>query len=93
MQEHDIYVLSSNAYEGWGAVVSEALEEGMKVLGTHEAGSTATILPKAQLFHAGDLRRLMKALTAENWMLKSIGEWNAKRAAETITSFVGVRDE
>ena len=93
MREHDIYVLASNAYEGWGAVVSEALEEGMNVIGTYEAGSSATILPKAQLFHAGDWRRLIKVLTSDNWMFKNIGEWNAKRAAETITSFVGVRDE
>ena len=93
MREHDIYVLSSNAYEGWGAVVSEALEEGMKVVGTHEAGSTATILPNTQLFHAGDWRQLRKILVSDDKKLSSIGEWNAKRAAEYITSFVGVRDE
>ena len=93
MREHDIYVLASNAYEGWGAVVSEALEEGMNVIGTYEAGSSATILPKAQLFFFFFWRRLLKVLTSDNLMFKNIGEWNAKRAAETITSFVGVRDE
>ena len=45
MREHDLFVLASNAYEGWGAVVSEALEEGMRVLGTFEAGASAAILP------------------------------------------------
>lgn len=58
MREHDVYVLSSNGYEGWGAVVNEALEEGMKVLGTYEAGASATILPDRSLFHAGDWHRL-----------------------------------
>ena len=62
MHEHDIYVLASDAHEGWGAVVSEALEEGMKVLGTYEAGASATILPITNLFHAGDWRSLMTML-------------------------------
>lgn len=62
MREYDVYVLSSNAYEGWGAVVSEALAEGMKVVGTYEAGSSATILPESNLFHAGDWRGLLNVL-------------------------------
>lgn len=64
MREHDVYVLSSNGYEGWGAVVSEALEEGMTVFGTYEAGSSATILPEANLFHVGDWRILQKMLAS-----------------------------
>ena len=31
-------------------VLSEALEEGMAVVGTYEAGSSATILPESILF-------------------------------------------
>ena len=83
MREHDIYVLASNAYEGWGAVVSEALEEGMKVVGTFEAGSSATILPKESLFHAGDWKGLLKLL--QNGAPRvGIGEWTAKGAAEVM---------
>lgn len=62
MREHDVYILSSNAYEGWGAVVSEAIAEGMKVIGTCEAGSSGTMLPKENLFHAGDWRGLLDVL-------------------------------
>ena len=65
MEENDVYVLSSNAYEGWGAVVSEALEEGMSVLGTCEAGSCATILPRERLFRCGDAQALTQLLTDE----------------------------
>ena len=65
MREHDVYVLASNGYEGWGAVVSEALEEGMKVIGTYEAGSSATMLPRERLFHAGDWRALADLLAKE----------------------------
>lgn len=85
MREHDVYVLSSNAYEGWGAVVSEALEEGMSVIGTYEAGSSGTILPEGNLFHAGDWRRLKKLL--QNDILRvDIGLWTANGASEYIKS-------
>ena len=63
MRAHDVYILSSNAVEGWGAALNEAIEEGMKVLGTHEAGSSAALLPESCLFRADDWRRLATLLT------------------------------
>ena len=83
MQEHDVYVLSSNAYEGWGAVVSEALEEGMKVIGTYEAGSSSTILPKERLFHSGDWKGLMPLL-GKDILQVDIGPWTARAAANAL---------
>lgn len=83
MREHDVYVLASNAYEGWGAVVSEALEEGMKVIGTFEAGSSATILPCDCLFHVGDWNALLKLLQKDIPSVV-IGEWTARYAAEVL---------
>ncbi len=83
MREHDVYVLPSNGYEGWGAVVSEALEEGMKVLGTVEAGSTATILPPGNLFKAGDVNRL-RALLRSDIPTMEIGKWTAEAAARWL---------
>ena len=82
MREHDVYVLSSNAYEGWGAVVSEALEEGMKVVGTYEAGSSATILPIECLFRSGDHVSLSRLL-ADNANIPLLDKsiWSAKNAA------------
>jgi len=85
MREHDVYVLASNGYEGWGAVVSEALEEGMTVIGTYEAGSRATMLPDECLFHAGDWRRL-SALLQMDLPRFGIGEWTVKKAAEKLLS-------
>ncbi len=85
MREHDVYVLASNGYEGWGAVVSEALEEEMKVIGTFESGSCATILPENNLFHAKDWHKLLQLL--QSCILKGkIGEWTAKIAAELIVN-------
>ena len=62
MHKHDVYVLASNWCEGWGAVVPEALEEGMLVLGTYEAGASAALLPDENLFHCGDWRTLADKL-------------------------------
>jgi len=83
MRKHDIYVLASNAYEGWGAVLSEALEEGVKVIGTYEAGSSGTILFETNLFHAGDWRGLM-SLLINGVPLYGIGKWTAKDAAKEL---------
>ena len=63
MRRHDVYVFASNSFDGWGAVVPEALEEGMLVLGTYEAGSSAALLPDENLFHCGDWKGLAKKLS------------------------------
>jgi glycosyltransferase involved in cell wall biosynthesis len=83
MRAHDVYVFSSNASDGWGAVVSEALEEGMQVFGTVEAGASGTVLPPTHLFKAGDVKRLTELLTAELPKV-SIGEWTAECAADVL---------
>lgn len=90
MRAHDVYVLPSNAYEGWGAVVSEALEEGMEVLGAFEAGSSATLLPRERLFHAGDVRRLADLLGAcrEGRLPPGIGAWSAAEGARSLLEAV-----
>lgn len=89
MRSHEVYVLPSNAYEGWGAVVSEALEEGMEVLGTYEAGSSATVLPQENLFHAGDwwtLRdKLVRYAETRQRRCQGIGMWSAKQAAAKLS--------
>ena len=83
MRAHDVYVFSSNASDGWGAVVSEALEEGMQVFGTVEAGASGTVLPPTHLFKAGDVKRLTELLLAELPKV-SIGEWTAECAADVL---------
>ncbi len=87
MRTHDVYVLPSNGFEGWGAVVSEALEEGMRVLGTIDAGSTATILPSSHLFKSGDVKRLAQLLRGEIAPL-GIGVWRAENAAQAFLALV-----
>ena len=83
MRMHDVYVLPSNGYEGWGAVVNEALEEGMLVLGTYEAGASRAILPEVNLFHSGNWRSLATLLANPIQPCK-IGEWSVRSAAEKL---------
>lgn len=80
MREHDTFVFASNGFEGWGAVVSEALEEGMNAIGTFECGAPPTLLPRERLFHCGDVKALACLLEAEyrgTLPPCSIGEWTA----------------
>ena len=90
MRTHDVYVLSSDAEEGWGAALSEALEEGLIGVGTYEAGSSATMLPDSQLFHAGDDKRLSEIIIAimqsgsKKGYLHHIGVWNAIDGAKKL---------
>lgn len=88
MRMHDIYVLSSNGYEGWGAVVSEAIEEGMDVVGTYEAGSTATILDESELYHAGDYKRLAEILQSWTKGRHRRCGWSAKDAALSLKDYL-----
>ena len=85
MRIHDTYILASDAYEGWGAVVSEALEERMRVFATLESGAGSTILPKEKLFRSGDVSAL-KALLQEPSTGGKIGPWTADEAARTLVA-------
>ena len=87
MRENDVYVFASNSNDGWGAVVNEALEEGMLVLGTFETGASAAMLPRSHLFRAGDWRTLSALLLkAANGEIgpTGIGDWTAKAAARRL---------
>ena len=91
MRQCDLYVLASDACEGWGAVVNEALEEGMSVIGTFEAGASAAILPRERLFHAGDWKTLMRLIEREirgELPPCSIGKWTAVAAAERLLGLI-----
>ncbi len=96
MRSHDVYVLASNAHEGWGAVVSEALEENMEVFGTYEAGSSATMLPEENLFHAGDWQALSELLIrfgkSRVRHCHGIGNWSAKYAAERLVGELRIKN-
>ena len=89
MHQHDVYVLPSDGGEGWGAVVNEALEEGIPILATLESGAGATMLEPEQLFHAGNVASLRNKLNGVSRMKRStIGAWSATTAAEYLCAFI-----
>lgn len=95
MNEHDAYVLSSNGYEGWGAALSEALEEGMQGIGTYEAGASATLLPKENLYHVGDhmaLAKIMQAAAEQKLPKASIKGWSAADLAERMVRIINSKN-
>lgn len=85
MRVNDVYVMASDGREGWGCVSNEALEEGMVLIGSKEAGSSATMLPEHCLFGSGDWRALSKILReCDSRVSQGIGCWNAEFAARKI---------
>ena len=65
MRQHHAYVLASNAYEGWGAVVNEAMSVGCAVVASNAAGSARSIIRHEKnglLFSPGDWRGLSSLL-------------------------------
>ncbi len=91
MRVHDVYILASNGREGWGAVVSEALEEGLTVLGARECGACATMLDESRLFPSGNVDKLV-ALVEKCMRYKKegalteagIANWTAREAARRL---------
>lgn len=87
MARHDLFVFSSDAREGWGAVVSEALSTGMKVLGTSAAGAVATMLNKDCQYSEGDISSLAEKI--ERFEGLSNGHlFEAKEAASWLISYI-----
>lgn len=94
MRSHDVLVFLSDAREGWGVVVNEALEEGLRVIGSLESGACATMLSKEWLLSCRDERTLVELLMqcsrekakCGRILGQGIGNWNVKNAAARLLS-------
>ena len=97
MGRSDVYVLPSNGYEGWGAVINEAMSEGCAVVASEVAGAAKTLIRSGEngyLFHVGDWRNLagiLKCLRDQPDQRKKIADagrrlvtevWSPRNAAE-----------
>lgn len=75
MSEYDILILPS-VFDGWGAVVNEALSTGMRVICSDNCGA-ATLLKNNSLgsvFHSGDKRNFIEILQKQLHMGISAGK-------------------
>ena len=91
MRRHDVYVLASNAIEGWGAALSEAKEEGMLAFGTCEAGASAALLPESRRFRCGDVTALARLIAGAKGMAPTPmpPDFTAAGAAARLLAAVG----
>jgi glycosyltransferase involved in cell wall biosynthesis len=65
MREADVYVLSSNRCEGWGAVAGEAMSEGAVLAASDEAGAARVLIDQGRtgfLFEDGNAAALAEVL-------------------------------
>ena len=85
MREHDLYVFASNSFDGWGAVVSEALEERMPVLASRQSGVGSTVLPEECLFDCNNANELASRILAFDTLPQVDGsQWSVKAAANFL---------
>ncbi|MCR5094118.1 MAG: glycosyltransferase [Lachnospiraceae bacterium] len=102
MQKSDVFLFTSDHLEGWGAVVSEAMDAGLAVLAGSEAGGPVTLIRPGEnglLYDRNDAddlcRRLGKLLTTPG-EVRRLGRaaretidtaWNAEEAARRFMEF------
>jgi glycosyltransferase involved in cell wall biosynthesis len=88
MRNSQVYALPSNGFEGWGAVVSEAMSEGCAIVAAEEIGAAKTLIrdrSNGMLFHSGDWRRLagiLSELGTDETMRRRL----AKAGQETVNN-------
>jgi glycosyltransferase involved in cell wall biosynthesis len=99
LRANDICVLSSDRYEGWGAVAGEAMSEGCLLVANEEAGAARTLVSDNKtglLFADGDVDGLVDCLAqlAQNTQARNRirqmawrvvhDSWSAKAGAERL---------
>lgn len=106
MEEADIYLMTSDRKEGWGAVVNEAMNSGCVVVASHMVGATPNLIKQGEnglIFRTGDMdslqREVEKVIDNKCYRMK-IGVkayetidrlWNPKVAAERLLEFCELR--
>ena len=87
MERADLFVFTSDAGEGWGAVVNEAMNSGCAVIAGNEAGAVPFLLRNGENGIVYESRRYDQLLAAVTGLLHDPGRAAAlgERAVETIT--------
>ena len=99
MDKADVYIFGSNFYEGWGAVVNEAMNSACALLVSHAVGSAAYLIKNGEngfIYPCGNVKELAKKLrmVVEDPALRHrLGEgayrtvkglWSAQTAADCL---------
>lgn len=74
MKRSHIYLMTSDRQEGWGAVVNEAMDSGMIVVGSNKAGSVPYLIDSGVngfIYKSGNIDSLTKAIISGIESMKS----------------------
>lgn len=103
MRQSDIFMLTSDKGEGWGAVINEAMNAGCAVIASHETGAGPTLIKSGVngfLFEANNEESLfgqVDKLISDRELSRKLGceayktiatTWNAKTASERLMDFI-----
>ena len=101
MEESEIYLVTSDRKEGWGAVVNEAMNSGCAVVADHMIGAAPWMIRQREngiLYHDGceqQLQECVAELLQDPAECRRLGEaaqrtvrteWNARTAAERLVT-------
>ncbi len=104
MERADIFLMTSDRKEGWGAVANEAMNSGCAVVGGHMAGAGPFLIRhrenglifqdgrEAQLFSLVEellQDRAFCGRLGRNAVQTIVGEWNAENAAARLVDLCG----
>lgn len=99
MEDAEIYLLTSDYKEGWGAVLNEAMNSGCAVLASHAVGAVPYLLKHGKngmVFQSGNVKDMCgkaELLLKSAAKRKELGdaayetivqEWNAEKAADRL---------
>jgi len=102
MEKADVYLMTSDRKEGWGAVVNEAMNSGCAVVGDHMVGAVPFLIRHGEngLIYkdrcSRQLFEMTESLIKDREYCQALGrqayativeEWNAEQAAERLCGF------
>ena len=79
MQRHEIFLFTSDRYEGWGAVANESMSNGCVLVGSDAIGSVPYLISDesiGMIFKSGDVDSLTSSV---RWLLQHPDERRAMR--------------
>ena len=103
MHNHDIFILTSDKNEGWGAVANEAMSQGCMVIGSDEIGSIPYLVKDGEtglLFKSRSIDSLYEKVKwsldnpseisriANKGMQNMIDNWSPKVAAQNLIRLI-----
>lgn len=99
MEKSGIYLVTSDRYEGWGAVLNESMNSGCAVVASHAVGAVPYLIKHQHnglIYHSGDVEELYESIRyfldnpaeqsrfGRNAYETIINQWNSEIAAERL---------